>query len=156
MDFVSSDNEWDKEYKPLPSVFGVFLVIWTSMLLVWIWNTWTKRQWQVRFWTNSGRRKDFSVWTPLGGSHVPSKQCLTRRHEKDEESIQQYCAYSRTSATHHIFSCSGDPNVTAGTAQMVTSLLAEETKERQEQYKLRINLNKQFKKRLPFAVPASE
>eukprot|EP00897_Mesotaenium_endlicherianum_P000510 jgi/Mesen1/1045/ME000122S00038 len=43
----SSTGVWEDSYRPLPSLFLGLLIIWTTALLMWVWNTWSKRLWQA-------------------------------------------------------------------------------------------------------------
>jgi hypothetical protein len=38
--------EWEESYTPLPYVFMALLLLWTVCVIVWTFNTWTKRRWQ--------------------------------------------------------------------------------------------------------------
>lgn len=41
-------EDWEIDYRPLPVLFLLSFSIWTGLLLLWTWNTWSKRRWQVR------------------------------------------------------------------------------------------------------------
>jgi cbb3-type cytochrome oxidase subunit 3 len=43
---ISNMMEWEESYTPLPYVFMALLLLWTVCVIVWTFNTWTKRRWQ--------------------------------------------------------------------------------------------------------------
>ncbi|KAH9307949.1 hypothetical protein KI387_035860 [Taxus chinensis] len=43
---VSGSNLWDEDYRPLPYLFLGSFMVWSSLVCIWVYNTWTKRHFQ--------------------------------------------------------------------------------------------------------------